>query len=133
MSVSVRDEVEGCVAGFCAALNDRDAGAAASYFHEDATVLAPGLPVVHGPQAVRGYCADIITAGVSSPVMRTDEVSELGDGAVTEYGHYEMDIRPPGSEHFADHGKYVIVYRRDGAGRLRIWLDTFHSDRVGEA
>ena len=130
--MSVRDEVEGCVAGFCAALTERDPEAAASYFHEDATVLAPGVPVVHGLEAVHGYCADIIAAGVSSPVMRTDEVSELGDAAVTEYGHYEMDIRTRGSESFADHGKYVIVYRRDDGGRLRIWLDTFHSDRVSD-
>jgi ketosteroid isomerase-like protein len=130
--MSVRDEVEVCVAGFCEALTQRDADAAASCFHEDATVLAPGVPVVHGANAVRGYCADIIAAGVSSPMMRTDEVSELGDGAVSEYGHYEMDIRPPGAEPFADHGKYMIVYRRDDQGRLRIWLDTFHSDRLHE-
>jgi ketosteroid isomerase-like protein len=127
--MSVREEVEGCVAGFCDALTRRDADAAASYFHEDATVLAPGVPVVRGAAAVHGYCADIIAAGVRSPVMRTDGVSELGAGAVTEYGHYAMDVRPPGAEPFADHGKYVIVYRRDDAGRLRIWMDTFHSDR----
>jgi ketosteroid isomerase-like protein len=130
--MSVREETEHAVTGFCEALSRRDADAAASYFHQEATVLAPGVPLVHGPTAVRGYCADIIAAGVSSPVMRADRVDELDGGAVTEVGHYEMDIRPPGAEPFADRGKYLIVYRRDDQGRLRIWLDTFHSDRVPE-
>jgi ketosteroid isomerase-like protein len=128
--MTIRAEVERCVAGFCDALTRRDADAAASYFHPEATVLAPGVPLVHGPGAVRDYCAGIIAAGVSSPVMASDEVSQIGEGAVTEIGHYEMDVRPPEAQPFADHGKYLIVYRRDQTGRLRIWLDTFHSDRV---
>jgi ketosteroid isomerase-like protein len=130
VSASVRSEVQDCVAGFCAALCERDPEAAASFFHRDATIVAAGVPVVRGAEAVRGYCADIIAAGVSSPVMRTDLVNELGGGEVTEVGHYEMTIEAPGAEPLADHGKYVVVYRRDEQGRLRIWLDTFHSDRV---
>jgi len=61
--------------------------------------------------------------------MRISQIESLGDG-VAEVGEYTMALEPPGSEPFEDTGKYLVVCRRDGDGRLRFWLDMVHSDAV---
>jgi hypothetical protein len=53
----------------------------------------------------------------------------MGD-AVAEMGDYTMTVTMPGAEPFDDAGKYMSVRRRGADGKLRLWLDTFHSDRA---
>jgi len=126
-----RSEVESNNAAFCAALARGDLDKVVSCFDDEAAMLAPGAPTAHGEGDIRAYFEQAIADGVGRPaVMRTTQVDELADGAVAEIGDYTMTIVPPDGEPFEDFGKYMVVHRRDAGGRLRMWRDMFHSDRV---
>jgi len=131
--MSARAEVQTNNAAFCAALRRGDLDEVVSCFDREAVMLAPGAPVARGSDGVRAYFQQAIAGGVGRPAeMRTTDVDELADGAVAEVGDYTMTIAPPDGEPFEDFGKYMVVHRRDGNGRLRMWRDMFHSDRVPE-
>jgi ketosteroid isomerase-like protein len=131
--MSARAEVETNNAAFCAALGRGDLDEVVSSFDREAVMLAPGAPAAHGGGDIRAYFEQAIAGGVGRPAeMRTTQVDELADGAVAEVGDYTMTIAPPDGEPFEDFGKYMVVHRRDASGRLRMWRDMFHSDRVPE-
>jgi ketosteroid isomerase-like protein len=129
--MSARSEVESNNAAFCAALGRGKLDEVVSCFDREAVMLAPGAPAARGDGDIRAYFQQAIAGGVGRPaVMRTTQVDELADGAVAEVGDYTMTIAPPEGESFEDFGKYMVVHRRDASGRLRMWRDMFHSDRV---
>ena len=131
--MSARSEVEANNAAFCAALARGDLDEVVSFFDHEAVMLAPGAPACHGPHDIRAYFDQAIAGGVGRPaVMRTTRADELSDGAVAEVGDYTMTIAPPDTDPFEDVGKYMVVHRRDASGRLRMWRDMFHSDRMAE-
>lgn len=131
--MSARTEVEATNGAFCAALARGDLDEVVACFDDEAVMLAPGAPAAHGSAGIRAYFDAAIAGGVGRPAeMRTTHVDELADGAVAEVGEYTMTIAPPDGEPFEDFGKYMVVHRRDASGRLRLWRDTFHSDRVPE-
>jgi len=55
------------------------------------------------------------------------DVIEAGDLAI-EIGRTTLTIRPPGADPAIDHGKSVVVWRRQNDGALKIAVDTFNSD-----
>lgn len=131
--MSAQADVQSTNAAFCAALGRGDLDAVVESFDPEAVMLAPGAPAAIGSDGIRAYFEQAIAGGVGRPAeMRTTDVVELGDGAVAEVGDYTMTIAPPEGEPFEDFGKYMVVHRRDGDGRLRLWRDMFHSDRVPE-
>jgi len=131
--MSAQAEVQSTNAAFCAALGRGDLDAVVDSFDPEAVMLAPGAPAAIGSDGIRAYFEQAIAGGVGRPAeMRTTDVVELGDGAVAEVGDYTMRIAPPEGEPFEDFGKYMVVHRRGGDGRLRLWRDMFHSDRVPE-
>jgi len=127
MAGSLREEVEADNAAFCAALSAGDLEGVADAFDAEAVMLAPGAPAANGHEEIRAYFEQ--GPRISGPVMRPTRIEEIGD-AVAEVGDYTMTVTMPGEEPFEDAGKYLCVRRRDAEGRLRLWLDTFHSDRI---
>jgi hypothetical protein len=92
-----------------------------------AVMRAPGAAPANGRAEIRAYFEQGPT--ITGPVMRTTRVEEMGE-AVAEVGDYTMTVTLPGEEPFEDAGKYMAVRRRGDDGKLRLWLDTFHSDRA---
>jgi len=125
--MSLREELEASNAEFCQALGAGDLERVAGVFDAEATMLAPGAPPANGREEIRAYFEQGPT--ITGAVMRTTRIEELAD-AVAEVGDYTMTVTLPGEEPFEDAGKYLCVRRRDADGHLRLWLDTFHSDRV---
>ena len=127
MAGSLREEVEADNAAFCAALSAGDLEGVADAFDVEATMLAPGAPAANGRGEIRAYFEQ--GPRITGPVMRTTRIEDLGE-TVAEVGDYTMTVTMPGEEPFEDAGKYLCVRRRNADGRLRLWLDTFHSDRI---
>ena len=127
MAGSLREEVEADNAAFCAALSAGDLEGVADAFDLEAVMLAPGAPAANGREEIHAYFEQ--GPRITDPQMRTTRIEEIGD-AVAEVGEYTMTVTMPGEEPFEDAGKYLCVRRRDADGRLRLWLDTFHSDRL---
>ena len=129
MAGSLQEQLEVENSEFCEALGAGDLERVADAFDAEATMLAPGAPPANGREEIRAY----FEAGptITDAAMRIARIEDLGD-AVAESGSYTMTVTLPGEEPFEDAGKYLTVRRRGADGRLRLWLDTFHSDRIAE-
>jgi uncharacterized protein (TIGR02246 family) len=125
-----RAELEALAQRVCEGLAKRDIEQVLSCYDPEVVLLVPGAPIVEGMDGLREYYEGVFAAGVTSAEMRIRQVESLGD-AVVEVGEYRMALTPPGAEPFEDTGKYLVVCRRDDDGRLRFWLDMFHSDSAG--
>jgi len=123
-----QQEIESNNGRFCEALGSRDLETIAGLYDDQATLIAPGVPPIHGIAAIRDYYTGVFGAGVTGATLRTTSLDEAGD-ALVEVGAYEMAVSPPGgAEAFEDAGKYMHVYRRRPDGGWALWKDMFHSD-----
>ncbi|MEZ5994377.1 MAG: nuclear transport factor 2 family protein [Hyphomonadaceae bacterium] len=93
-------------------------GAIASVIHPEGIVIRPGVTLSGSEDIVRGLAAP---AGAGPMYWQPDrvDVSTSGDMGVTS-GRYVQVIT--GSE--AVQGRYVVVWRRDGAGDWKILTET---------
>jgi uncharacterized protein (TIGR02246 family) len=123
-------ELEALAQRLCEGLARRDIDQVLSCYDPAVVLMVPGVPIVEGIDGLRQYYEGVLAAGVTGAEMRIRQVESLGD-AVVEVGEYRMALTPPGKEPFEDVGKYLVVCRRDDDGRLRFWLDMFHSDSAG--
>jgi uncharacterized protein (TIGR02246 family) len=125
--MSEKAELEALAAELCDGLAQRDLERVMACYDDDVVLMIPGAPLVRGTEALRAYYEGVIAAGVTGAEMRVRQVEALGD-AVAEVGEYRMALEPPEGAPVEDVGKYLVVCRRDGEGKLRFWLDMFHSD-----
>jgi len=116
--VGVRDELDAINAGFGQAFATQDAERLAAFYADDARLLFPGQPIIRGRAAVDAALRDMVAGGPASLRFVTDEVIEEGP-LVVDIGR----IIGPGGQ-----SKYVVVYRRQPDGSLRIVVDAASSD-----
>jgi len=106
---------------FAAALNAKDAKAAAAAYAEDAVLLPPGEPLVRGREAIEEYWRGAIELGgirdVSVETMDAQSSGSLG----YETGSFELTADGPDGEPVTDRGRYIELLRRDPDGR---WVST---------
>ena len=65
--------------------------------------------------------------GLKDAKFTTDDVDVAGD-LVVETGRYEMTFQPKGAKEMKDKGKYVVVWKRQSDGSLKIYRDVGNSD-----
>jgi uncharacterized protein (TIGR02246 family) len=106
---------------FAAALNAKDAKAAAAAYAEDAVLIPPGEPLVRGREAIEEYWRGAIELGgirdVSVETMDAHSSGSLG----YETGSFELTVNGPDGEAVIDRGRYIELLRRAPDGR---WLST---------
>lgn len=106
---------------FAAALNAKDAKAAAAAYTKDAVLLPPGEPPVRGREAIEEYWRGAIELGgirdVSVETMDAQSSGSLG----YETGSFELTVNGPDGEPVIDRGRYIELLRREPDGR---WLST---------
>jgi len=106
---------------FAAALNAKDAKAAAAQYTEDAVLIPPGEAIVRGREAIEEYWRGAIELGavrdVSVETMDAQSTGSLG----YETGSFMLTVNGPDGEAVIDRGRYVELLRRDTDGR---WLST---------
>jgi ketosteroid isomerase-like protein len=125
--MTTRDEVRNVLAGFVKAVADQDAESAVNYYEVDAVVLAPNAPMVRGSSALRDMFQGMIDGGVKAIEFNTTDLIEDGSLVVevgTSVVHVEL---APGSS-IADPGKYLVVYRRQADGEVKMVCDAFSGD-----
>lgn len=116
--MGTREELEAINAGFGEAFATQDAERLAAFYADDARLLFHGQPIVRGRAAVDATLREMVAGGPASLRFETDEVIE--DGSLV------VDIgRIVGA---TGQSKYVVVYRREGDGSLRIVVDAANSD-----
>jgi ketosteroid isomerase-like protein len=100
-----------------------------SYYSPDASVYAPGMPVVTGAGPIRETFAKLSsTPGFSLQFSPTKaEVSASGDiGYIT--GTYEMTVNDAAGNPMTEKGKYVEVWKKQADGQWKVAEDIFNAD-----
>ena len=117
--MALRDELDTINAAFGEAFATQDAERLAAFYADDARLLFTGQPTIRGRDAVDATLRDMVGGGPANLRFLTDEV--IADGSlVIDIGRI---VGPRGES------KYVVVYRRQGDGSLRIIVDAASSDR----
>ena len=111
--MSTEDDVRAFNERFSAALARQDGEAAADAYTDDARLLYPGHPIVHGRDAIGELLRDSLDKGPSHIIFESEQV---WDGAtfVVDVGTYVSGDST---------GKYVVVHERQHDGSLRMAVD----------
>ena len=126
--MTTRDDVRNLKARFAKAVAERDVKALVDCYEADGIVLAPNNPMVRGSSALGGlFQKDIIDAGVKAIEFDTTDLVEDGS-LVIEAGRNVVHVELPDGGSIADPGKYLVVYRRQADGSLKLVFDSFSSD-----
>jgi len=106
---------------FAAALNAKDARAAAALYTEDAVLIPPGEPLVRGREAIEEYWRGAIESGGVRDVS-VETMDALSSGSLGyETGSFVLTANGPDGEAVTDRGRYIELLRREPDGR---WLST---------
>lgn len=125
---SVREEIEDLTRGRVQRIRDREMDRLVDEFYaEDALLLPSRRPAIEGREEIRRFWKETPDEGLVSLSLETREVMSSGDMAY-EIGGFSRTLRRRHGAPFQDHGKYLIVYRRDGEGALRAVAEMFNSD-----
>lgn len=121
-----RAAIDSLHGAFAAAAMAADFAKVATFYAEDASVMAPNAPVATGRMAIQQ------TLGAFPPLgdmkLLTSEVHGGGDLAAVR-GTYVLLMAPPGSPAIADTGSYVELWRKQADGQWLIVWDIFNSHK----
>ena len=112
---------------FASAMSRNDMATVMRYYADDAVLLPPNAPAMHGKTAIQQFWSGMLAAGKVNLTLTPDTVLSSGDLA-TEVGHYDVTITPPGAGAIQDKGKYSVTWRRQADDNWRIAVDMFSSD-----
>lgn len=121
--MAVRDELAAINAGFGEAFATQDADRLAAFYADDARLLFHGHPIIRGRAAVDAALLGMVQGEPASLRFVSDEVIEEGS-LVVDIGRI-VDT--------TGQSKYVVVYRRQADGSLRIIVDAPSSDGSPQA
>lgn len=112
---------------FLAALDRRDAGAAAAAYASDARLLPPFAEMMAGRDAIEAFWQAGIDSGLTA--IEFDSVKVERDNRIAyEVGNYAMLVRPEEGESVSDRGTYVLVHERQEDGSWRRVVEMFGSE-----
>lgn len=115
-------------ARYTAAFNKGDVAEFAKVYSRDATLLPPNAAALQGTAAIAEWWQGGWKAGVRNVGLTTLEVFGHGNQA-TEVGTYQFDMQSPdGATAGSDHGKYIVLWKRDAKGQWKWFRDIYNSD-----
>jgi ketosteroid isomerase-like protein len=105
-----------------------DVATVGSYYADDAVVLPPNMPIVHGKDAAQKAWAEMLVPGNSLSWTTSAAVSATsGDIAYTQ-GTYTASFRGPDGNAVPDTGKYLCIWKKQVDGSWKSVEDTWNSD-----
>ena len=125
---AARASIDSLNARFVDAAKRGDTATIASIYADDAVAMMSNTEAWRGRDAVRKGWAGVVADGMLKDFsLRTQDVDVSGD-LVVETGTYEMTLQPKGGREMKDKGKYVVVWKRQPDGSLKIFRDVGNSD-----
>ena len=125
--MTTRDDIRDLTDDFTKAAANGDVDQLVSHYTEDARVLAPNAPALQGKAEIAAGFQAFFDNGFKSIEFETVDVIEEGS-IVVEVGRSVVGLELPGVGLIEDPSKYVVVYRRQPDGSLKIAVDAFSSD-----
>jgi uncharacterized protein (TIGR02246 family) len=107
----------------------KNADETVSYYADDASMLAPNMPIVFGKQAIRGVWGQLMAnPGFSISWESTKvEASRSGDLGY-DIGTYQLAMSDPQGKSMSDRGKYMVTWKKQADGKWKAVGDMFNSD-----
>ena len=106
-----------------------DIAKVADNYAEDAVWLPPNAPMETGREAIRAGWSRLLTL----PSFKIDwritklDVSRSGDMAYTVYA-YQMTFQRPDGSRLNDHGKDLVVWKKQSDASWKMIAESFNSD-----
>jgi uncharacterized protein (TIGR02246 family) len=122
-----RSAIERVIAEFEKAANIKDAATIANMYAEDATLLPPGSLPIKGRKNIQQFWQGFFDAGASDAQVRVVEVNTVGDTAY-EIGAFEANLPSPAGGTVRSQGKYVVVWKRQPDGGIKMLVDIFNTN-----
>jgi ketosteroid isomerase-like protein len=125
-SPTVRNAIEAANKAFVSSFNSGSAAAVAAMYTADAQLLPPNSPMIGNRQGIQSFWQNLITAGIKVVRLETSVVEACGDTAY-EVGKYELKIPMAAGGTVSDHGKYVVIWKKQGR-RWRLAHDIWNTN-----
>jgi uncharacterized protein (TIGR02246 family) len=122
-----RAAIESVIAVFEKAANIKDAATIANLYADDATLLPPGSLPINGRNNIQQFWQGFFDAGASDAKVQVQEVNAVGDTAY-EIGAFEANLPSPQGGTARQQGKYVVVWKRQSDGGVKILVDIFNTN-----
>ena len=124
----VRQAIEAVNAQLAEAFSRGDATAFASFYTPDGKMMAPNAESSAGRQAIEESFAPDFSTNPPTLKLTTADVEVHGDTAI-EAGNYSISFILPGQEEaMEDHGKYVVVWKKQADGSWKLHWDIWNSN-----
>ncbi len=104
------------------AVATKNAQQVASYYTDDAVLMAPGEPMATGRDAVQKAWAGLLALPGFAATFAPDKIVVSGDLAY-EVGSYALTSNDRAGKPHTSSGKYVVVWSRQADGRWKAALD----------
>ncbi len=105
--------------GYTVAARAVDANASAAFFTAGGTLFEPGIFPIVTRDSIRAFIGSFPGVQVDSAIATADTVEVFGNMALV-WGSYFEHLRFPGQPESAQHGRFVMQWRREPDGVWRI-------------
>ena len=122
---ALKDAIQSRENEWSAAFNAGDAAAIAAFYEEDAVLLAPGGPPVHGNVAI-GEALSGLFGVLQNLALVTEEVRPIGDDNAIEIGRLQYDVSGADGIMISFTGNYVVNWHKGEDGVWRYVSDIFN-------
>ncbi len=103
-----------------------NAAALAAGYAEDAVLMPPNMPALHGRAAIQQFWGGFTAAGKVDVTLTPEKVLTSCDLG-SEAGKYDLTITPKSGAPIHDTGKYSVTLKKIG-GEWKLAIDIFNSD-----
>ena len=124
---NVRGAIAAVNARYVAMFNAGDASGFAKVYDDDATLMPPNAAALQGQPAIAEWWQGGWKAGVRNVKLATTELFPHGNEA-TEVGTYSLDLQAPDGTVSHDHGKFMVLWKRNAKGEWKWHRDIYNSD-----
>jgi len=105
-----------------------DVAGLSSFYTDDAMVLAPNEKLVNGRTAIDQSNKQMFaTMKMTGLKLKTTDLQTSGE-FVVETGSYDQTLQPKTGKAIHDVGKYVVVWKKQADGSLKLFREIYNSD-----
>jgi len=124
VSSTVQEAIQQVNRTFSERLSREDAAGVARCYTQDAILMPPNQDPMHGRNNIEGFWRGIVTAGVKSVRLESQNVEQYGE-VIVEIGRFTVFIE---NNQVADEGKYVVLWKQEN-GEWKLFRDIWNSSR----
>ena len=124
---SPRAQIDAVNSHFMATFNKGDAPGVGQFYSTDAVLMPPNGEAVRGRSGIAKAWGEFGKMGGTNLKLHTTELVSHGDMA-HEMGTYSLDVKPAKGAVVHDHGKFIVIWKRDPKAGWQLYRDIWNSD-----